>query len=142
MSEIEITLKIILALVFGGVLGLEREIRKKQAGLRTYSLVCVAACLLAIISLSLAGQYESDPIRVLEAVVTGIGFVGAGVIIFRQDKVEGVTTAAGLLTVSGIGLAVGFGFYYLASLVVITTFIIFYIFKKLEKKILHRPEED
>jgi len=121
MTEaVEIILQIILAAVLGGLLGLEREFGKKEAGLRTYMLVCIGSCLftiLAFLSLNILGEYKEnlDPLRVIQAVAIGIGFIGSGVIIFRRDHVEGLTTAAGLWLVAAIGVAVGLKLYFLAT---------------------------
>ena len=119
-EAIEIILQIILAAALGGLLGLEREFGKKEAGLRTYMLVCIGSCLftiLAFLSLNIFGEYKSnlDPLRVIQAVAIGIGFIGSGVIIFRRDHVEGLTTAAGLWLVAAIGVAVGLKLYFLAT---------------------------
>lgn len=119
----EITLEpifqLILAGILGGLLGLEREFGKKEAGLRTYMLVCIGSCLftiLAFLSLEMLGEYKQnlDPLRVIQAVAIGIGFIGSGVIIFRRDHVEGLTTSAGLWLVSAVGVAVGLKLYFIS----------------------------
>lgn len=120
IENLEMILKIILSALLGGILGLEREFVKKEAGLRTYMLVCIGSCLftiLSVASLQTLGYANIDPLRVIQAVALGIGFIGSGVIIFRKDHVEGLTTAAGLWLVSGIGVAVGLGFYLLSVFV-------------------------
>lgn len=111
---------LILALVLGGLIGLEREYKRKGAGLQTNSLVALGACLFTEIAF---GSFNSltdktaisfDPSRVVQAVAIGIGFIGAGIIIYRQSRVEGLTTAAGLWVAAAIGVAAGAGLYFLA----------------------------
>jgi len=101
----ELFFQLVLAAVLGGLLGLEREYKKKGAGLRTYALVALGAATFTIISFS--SVFSGDPLRVVQAVALGIGFIGGGLIIRRHFYVEGLTTAAGLWVVAGIGLAVG-----------------------------------
>jgi len=96
-------IKIIVAALLGGIIGLEREEMKKPAGLRTHMLVCMGACLFALSSTNFA----TDPARIASGIVTGIGFIGAGCIIARRDKIEGISTAASLWVTGAIGLSVG-----------------------------------
>ncbi|MFZ7104636.1 MAG: MgtC/SapB family protein [Peptococcaceae bacterium] len=132
--EIEIILRLILAAGLGGIIGLERESLNKAAGLRTHTLVSVGSCLIMIVSISIFKEYSyltnSDPARIAAQVVSGIGFLGAGTIMRSGANVKGLTTAATLWVVAGIGLAVGSGTY-LAALV--TTIIVYislvYLFK-------------
>jgi len=113
--EIEIVLKLIVAAGLGLMLGYEREVHKRPAGLRTHSLVCMGAALFTMISFSFTGDYV-DASRIAAGVVTGIGFIGGGVIFKSEERVIGLTTAAELWVVGAIGLAVGIG-YYLAAFV-------------------------
>ena len=106
-------LRITLAMILGGCLGMERELKNRPAGLRTYMLVCVGSCLIM-----LTNQYSyqvfqvGDPVRMGAQVVSGIGFLGAGtIIVTRRSQIKGLTTAAGLWASAAIGLAVGIGFY-------------------------------
>ena len=108
-------LQLILAAVLGGLVGMEREHKRKEAGLRTYAMISLGSALFAIVAF--ANTDSGDPIRVVQAVAPGIGFIGAGVIIYRQFRVEGLTTAAGLWVTAGIGLAVGVGLYWTAIFV-------------------------
>lgn len=105
--------QLVLAAIIGLILGVEREYVGKPAGMRTYSLVTLGATIFTIISkfgfANSGGDF--DPSRVAAQIVTGIGFLGAGVIIFRGVKVEGLTTAAGLWVSAAIGMAVGVGMY-------------------------------
>lgn len=135
--DIEVIIKIVLSLFLSAIIGLERERHSKPAGLRTHILVCVGANLIMLVSLYMSQKYEEiSPSRIAAQVVSGIGFLGAGTIIVSHGLVKGLTTAASLWTVAGIGLAVGAGFYQGA---VITTFLIILILlvlEFLEKKIL------
>jgi len=112
-------LSIILAVVFGAAIGLEREVRGKAAGLRTNVLICLGAAVFTIISKEMAGEGQSLT-RIAAQIVTGVGFLGAGAIIQDRGGVHGLTTAATIWLVASIGMACGAHFYTLA---VISTFI-------------------
>lgn len=117
MNIMEIMLKLLLAIALGGIIGLERETSQKPAGLRTHVLICVSSAMMMILSqLVLAGKdgTTGDLVRVAAAVITGMGFIGAGTIIQSQGMVHGLTTASTLWTVSGLGLVVGAGYYLIA----------------------------
>lgn len=139
--DYQIILQLVLAVVFGGVLGLEREYKRKGAGFQTFSLVALGACLFTILSFQFFNFFAAktgisyDPSRIILAVATGIGFIGAGVIIYRGPQIEGVTTAAGLWCAAAIGVAVGAGFYFLGLLTTILAVMVLIIFGELEKKI-------
>ena len=126
MSEWELLLRLVLACVFGGIIGYERQSRRKSAGLRTNVLVCLGACLIMILSQEIyqhvEGKTNADPARLAAPVVSGIGFLGAGAIMKEGLTVTGLTTAACLWVVAGVGLAVGGGFY---SGAFITTALVF-----------------
>jgi len=118
----EFILRLFVAALLGGAIGLEREYRAKEAGFRTHFLVALGSALFMIISqygfgtvLSELGKASFDPSRIASQVVTGIGFIGAGTIIFQKHVVRGLTTAAGLWVTSAIGLTCGAGMYMLAS---------------------------
>jgi putative Mg2+ transporter-C (MgtC) family protein len=131
MTILEIILKLLLAIALGGIIGLEREASQKPAGLRTHILICVSAALMMILSdLILAGGSgtSGDTLRLAAAVITGMGFIGAGTIIQSQGMVHGLTTAATLWTVAGLGLAVGAGYYLIAviaSALILGTLVVF-----------------
>lgn len=135
-------LQLVLAVVLGGIIGLERETKKKAAGFQTYSLVTLGACLFTLISFELFDFFAGspgisfDPSRIILAIATGIGFIGAGVIIYRQFHIEGITTAAGLWCSAGIGIAVGAKLYFLAFLTTILATIVLIVFGGIEKKFL------
>jgi len=131
--------QILLALILGAFVGIERNFAGKTAGMRTYGLVSMGACLFVIISntvLNSSGLYSVDPLRLAAGVVTGIGFLGAGAIIFKESHISGLTTAAGLWVSSGIGLAVGYKLYNVAIFVVVLTLLVFTLFWFVEKGIV------
>lgn len=106
-------LRILAAAILGGFMGLERGLKNRAAGLRTYMLVCVGACLIMLTNQYIYQAYTvGDPVRMGAQVISGIGFLGAGtIIVTRRSQVKGLTTAAGLWTAAGVGLALGIGFY-------------------------------
>ena len=138
----EIIYQLVLAVILGGLIGLEREIKRKEAGLQTYSLVCLGTCLFTIIALELirifAGQasINLDPTRIIQAIAIGIGFIGAGVIFHYGAGIRGLTTAAGLWVTAGIGIAVGIKFCLLAVIVTLLTLFILIVFGSIERKFL------
>lgn len=115
MIDWEMAVRLILSCVLGGLIGYEREANQKAAGLRTHILVSIGSCLIMILSIkiyaSVQGFTNADPARLAAQVVSGIGFLGAGSIIKDGSTVRGLTTAASLWVVSGVGLAVGSGYY-------------------------------
>jgi putative Mg2+ transporter-C (MgtC) family protein len=138
-SYSQIIFQAILALVLGAFIGLEREFKRKEAGLQTYSLVSLGACLFTIISIALVNfssgpNIAIDPSRIIQAVAIGIGFIGAGVIFQRPSRIEGLTTAAGLWTTAAIGIAIGIELYFLAIFGAILAIIILFGFGYLERK--------
>lgn len=143
-SQIQIIFRLILALILGALIGVEREYKKKEAGLQTYSLVTLGACLFTVVASELFyffGQKEGisfDPSRIILAVATGIGFIGAGAIIYRQPHIEGLTTAAGLWTAAAIGVAVGVKLYFLAIMATLLAVLILIVFGALERKIFKK----
>lgn len=107
---------IILAIVFGSAIGLEREIRGKAAGLRTNVLICLGAAVFTIISRHMATGQEGSTTRIAAQIVTGVGFLGAGAIIRDRAGIYGLTTAATIWLVASIGMACGAGFHLLAAI--------------------------
>lgn len=116
-----LVLRLVVAGLMGGLVGLERELRAKEAGLRTHFIVALGSALFMIISQYAFGDAQHDAARVAAQVVSGIGFIGAGVIIFQRNAVRGVTTAAGLWVVAAIGLACGGGMWIVAGTATILT---------------------
>ncbi len=137
MSIGEIALRLILAALLGGVVGIERENKKRAAGLRTHVLVSLGSALVMVTSEYLFHQYfgltELDPTRLGAQVISGIGFLGAGTIIKQGISVKGLTTAASLWTVACIGLATGAGFYIAAIMVAAIVTITLVLLSKFEK---------
>jgi len=121
ISELETIARLSLSLTLGGLIGLEREVLRKPAGLRTHILVALGSTLFTI--LSLYGFPGSDPARVAAYVVAGIGFIGGGTIIQSRDRVIGITTAASLFVTAAIGMACGVGLYISAVFVTAVAFI-------------------
>lgn len=120
--------KLFLSILLGAVIGLEREVSDKAAGLRTNILICVGAALFTALSLKFSG----DPARIAAQIVTGIGFLGAGAIMQEGDQVTGLTTAATIWTVAAIGMGVGYGHYTLASLTAVMVLFIQLAFTPLD----------
>lgn len=122
-------LRLILAVILGLAIGLEREKAHKPAGLRTHMLVCLGSCIFTLASL----EFGLDPARIASGIVAGIGFLGAGAIIAERERVVGLTTAASLWVTAAIGLTIGIGNYILAIVSAILTLLILFsrtIFKK------------
>jgi putative Mg2+ transporter-C (MgtC) family protein len=119
--ELEFVLRIALAFIYGGLIGFERERVDRPAGLRTHILVALGSAQFTI--LSFYAFPGSDPARISAAIVAGIGFIGAGTILQSKDKVTGITTAASLWITASIGMALGIGYYLVATIVVILTYI-------------------
>lgn len=115
-SILELTLRLSVALLLGGLIGIEREYRSKDAGFRTHFLVSMGSALFCIVSQFGFGIDLKDSSRVAAQVVSGIGFLGAGTIIFQKNMVRGLTTAAGLWVTAAIGLACGTGMYLAAAI--------------------------
>lgn len=114
LNLITVGVRILLAVIFGGIIGLERGRHGSQAGMRTHILVCLGGTLTALIGVYTSGVlgFGNDPLRISAQVVSGIGFLGAGMIIVKSDKmITGLTTAAIMWTTAVIGIAVGIGFY-------------------------------
>lgn len=138
LNTVSVLFRILLAVLCGGIIGIERGRAHQPAGMRTYMLVCLGATLVMT-----TGEYmyntfgEGDPSRLGAQVISGIGFLGAGsIIISEKTKVRGLTTAAGLWTAASIGLALGIGFYSAGFIATVTVYLILAFFKKMEYGIL------
>lgn len=139
----DLILKLTVAVGLGMIIGAERLLVHKEAGMKTHALVSMGSAVFIIISEMLALKYSTpfDPGRIASQVVVGIGFLGAGAIIFKGDRLLGLTTAGGLWVTAGIGMAAGFGFYSLAVLSTVLVLAIFIVMNILEKPIRKISEE-
>ena len=136
-SLMEQTAQLLVAALLAGVVGYERERREQEAGLRTHMLVGIGACLFTLLMIQLIDRFDSDdiradPIRVVEAITSGIAFLAAGAIIQARGEVKGLTTGATLWVAGALGLAAGLGEYGLGVVVVLLTLVILRILKLLE----------
>ena len=143
-SNYEILFRLVLAAVLGAVVGLEREVHGRPAGIRTYLLLCMGSALIMVVSELLFFKYESkglgdilraDPGRIAAQAITGIGFLGAGVILRYKDTIRGLTTAACVWVACAIGLAIGAGFYLFGAAVTILTLTSLVGLKFLERRL-------
>jgi putative Mg2+ transporter-C (MgtC) family protein len=144
----EILLRLVTAALLGGLIGLERERLERAAGLRTHAVVAVASALIMIVSafgfadaITPDRSVVLDPSRVAAQVVSGIGFLGAGVIIFQKNRVRGLTTAASIWAVAGVGLAAGGGMYAAAGAGTLLVLIIQAGLRPIERRLFLHPEE-
>lgn len=139
----DLILKLAVAVGLGMIIGAERLLVHKEAGMKTHALVSMGSAVFIIISEMLALKYSApfDPGRIASQVIVGIGFLGAGAIIFKGDRLLGLTTAGGLWVTAGIGMAAGFGFYSLAIIATALVLIIFVVLNIFEKPIRRISEE-
>ena len=138
MSDIELGQRLLLAALLGGLLGVERELRQKSAGLRTNILIAVGSALFTVMSYELADGPAADPSRVAAQIVTGIGFLGAGAIMRTGSGVQGLTTAATVWVNAAIGVAAGGGEYRLASIATAVTLLALLLLVPVERLIDRR----
>ncbi len=141
LTDSDVSIRLILSVVLGGLIGLERQMNRRNAGLRTNILVCMGSCLIMLTSMYVYEMYRHvanlDPSRIAAGVITGIGFLGAGAIIRERDTIEvrGLTTAACLWVVSAIGLAVGCGFYSASLTTTLLTLIVLFVLRRFESAV-------
>lgn len=141
--EIDMISRLLLAMVFGGAIGYVREIKKKAAGLRTHTLVCLGSAMFTLVSIFMAkGTPGADPARIAASIVTGIGFIGAGTIFQTGGSVRGLTTAASIWICAAIGMAVGAGMYTLSTVATILSLIVIQFLQAVEKKYLRESERE
>ena len=135
--------KLLMAGACGAAAGWERELKEKGAGLRTHILICVGACLFALVAVRMHEQYPGgDILRLIQGMLLGVGFIAGGVIFTQRGSVRGLTTAAGLWVLTGVGMAVGLGYYFLAIFgTVLTTAVVAWM-KQIEGIIHHPPGPD
>lgn len=138
-QEILIALQLTAAMSLGMLLGAERTMAGKTAGMRTHALVCMASTLYTSLSVlfvtSNPAFSDIDPFRVVGGIVTGIGFIGAGIIMFKDATLRGITTAAGIWVTSAIGVALGLGFYIIAVVATLLTLFVFRVLWMIENRL-------
>jgi len=130
MFLLEDALKLLLAVVVGGLIGAEREFRGKAAGLRTNIFICLGATFLTMISLKLGGP--QDPVRVAANIVTGVGFLGAGTIMRGEGRVVGLTTAATIWLAAALGMGIGGGYFGLVAIATAMVLFVLVVFPRVE----------
>lgn len=137
-----IVARLAIAVVLGGVLGFEREMADRPAGLRTHMLVCLASAVFAIIALEIVAmpvfsddQVKADPIRLVEAITAGVAFLAAGFIIFKRGEIRGLTTGAGMWLAAATGLAAGLGLWLIAGLACLLGALVLALMRRLETRL-------
>ena len=127
----DIVLRILAALILGGIIGLERQYHDKPAGFATNTLICAGSALFTLLSISSAFNYGGDPARIAAQIVAGVGFLGAGSILREGNKISGLTTAAGIWLVAAVGMAAGYGEILMASIATLFVLILQLFIRKL-----------
>ncbi len=142
MTYVQIATRLLFAVILSGIIGFEREIQGRAAGFRTHILVGIGSCLIMLTSIEVFNAYKLsgtvDPSRIAAQVVSGVGFLGAGTILRSRVSVRGLTTAASLWTVAGIGLALGCGFYKGAFIAAILAFFSLFFLTHIERLYLRK----
>lgn len=139
VTAVSVVVRICVAVLIGGLIGLERGLKNRPAGLRTYMVVCLGACLVMLTNQYVCQVFNTgDPVRMGAQVVSGIGFLGAGtIIVTRRSQIKGLTTAAGLWAAAGVGLALGVGFYEAAVVGAVAVFFVMTVLQKMDSN-MHR----
>ena len=139
VTYLAIGLRIFCAVLLGGLMGLERGLKNRPAGMRTYMLVCLGSCLIMLTNQYIYQMFGAgDPVRMGAQVISGIGFLGAGtIIVTKHNQIKGLTTAAGLWASAGVGLALGVGFYEAAIVAGFAVFIVLTLLQRMDNR-LHR----
>jgi putative Mg2+ transporter-C (MgtC) family protein len=144
LTDTQIALRLVLSVILGGLIGLERQLHRRYAGLRTHILVCLGSCLTMLTSLYIFDIYSAvaplDPARIAAGVITGIGFLGAGTIIREREGIRGLTTAASLWVIAAIGLAVGCGFYTAGIISTVLAIVVLFFLKYAEGRLFVKEE--
>jgi len=139
-----VVFKIVLSIALAGLIGLERERHNQPAGLKTHIILCVGSTLITVVSIAMAhdatGAVVSDPTRIAANIVTGIGFLGGGAILRLGATVRGLTTAASLWAVAGVGMAVGGGYYFAAALTIAAILLTLHFLGRFEHVYLKRQK--
>jgi putative Mg2+ transporter-C (MgtC) family protein len=146
MSDADIIFRLSISAFLGGLIGVERQWHRCNAGLRTHILVSLGSCLIMLTSIYVSDIYSgitrSDPARIAAGVITGIGFLGAGTIIRDSEGIRGLTTAASLWVVAGIGLASGCGFYKAAEFTAVLALVVLVVLRLAENKYFQKYKND
>lgn len=139
VTWVAVIVRILVAFILGGILGVERGLKQRPAGLRTYMLVCVGACMIMLTNQYIFQVFKTgDPVRMGAQVVSGIGFLGAGtIIVTKHSQIKGLTTAAGLWAAAAVGLATGIGFYEAAITGAVVIFFTLTVLNRLDMR-MHR----
>jgi putative Mg2+ transporter-C (MgtC) family protein len=142
LPSLEATLRILFAVVAGSLIGLDRELRNKPAGLRTHILIALAAALFTLITFEMHEQFAgdgstrtADPVRIIEAVTAGVAFLAAGAIIQSRGSVHGLTTGANMWLAGALGVACGAGYYFLAFMGTTFALVVLVVLAKLEMRL-------
>ena len=140
LTDSTVMIRLCLSVLFGGMVGLERELHGRAAGLRTHIMVSLGSCLIMLTSLYVFAIYSKvasvDPSRIAAGVITGIGFLGAGTILRGGEGIRGLTTAASLWVVAAIGLAVGIGFISAATMTTALSLSVLFFLGRFEHRVL------
>lgn len=150
LPPLEAALRVLMAVVAGSLIGLDRELRNKPAGLRTHILISLAAALFTLITFELHEQFTgedgtktADPVRIIEAVTAGVAFLAAGAIIQSRGNVHGLTTGANMWLAGALGVACGAGYYFLATIGTVFALIVLVVLAKLENRLnTASPDDD
>lgn len=141
MTEIDGLLRIAFAAALGATIGFDREVHQGSAGLRTHILVALGAATFTIMAIQIvdspafqSNNVRLDPSRIIEGVITGIGFLGGAIVFRDEDRARNVTTAAGIWTVTGVGIAAGLGYYILAGGITILVLFVLYLLKLMKRR--------
>jgi len=143
-TQVSVFSRLILAVLLGSAIGIERTLAHRLAGFRTFAMVSLGACAFTLIGQAVFENVvggAGDPLRVASQIVVGIGFLAGGLIVLNKDTVHGLTTGAGLWVAGSIGMATGFGLYSIAISVTILTVLIFGLFWHVEQKIVASKHE-
>ena len=133
--------RMLLAALCGGLIGWEREVHEKGAGLRTHILICLGACLFSLVGIRIYEEYGAgDPLRLVQGLLLGVGFLAGGVIFMQRGSVRGLTTAAGLWVLTAVGLSAGFGYYFLAAVGTLLAIAVIAWLGQIERQRLRRHE--
>lgn len=149
LPPLEAVLRTLMAVIVGCLIGLDRELRNKPAGMRTHILISLAAALFTLITFELHHQFAgedgrttADPVRIIEAVTAGVAFLAAGAIIQSRGNVQGLTTGANMWLAGALGVACGAGYYILAMIGTVFALIVLVVLAKLEVRLTNKAPDD